>query len=208
MIVLVDYGMGNLKSVANAIECAGGEFKISSLPADLEAADGIIVPGVGAFPEAMLNIHKFGLAEVLVEQVGRLGKPYLGICLGMQILADEGVEFKKTPGLGLVPGRVERLQPQDKTAFKVPHMGWNTIDTHNDCPVFEGVGDSPCFYFVHSYHFKASNEYVSGVCQHGEDVVAAVWKDNIFGVQFHPEKSQGVGLRVLDNFCSLIRERS
>ncbi|NIA20653.1 MAG: imidazole glycerol phosphate synthase subunit HisH [Anaerolineaceae bacterium] len=204
MIALVDYGMGNMQSVFNALECVGAEVKVTSKPADLSAAAAIVVPGVGAFAEGMANLNRLGLVEALRGEVVERGKPLLGICLGMQFLATESLEGGgRTPGLGWIPGRVERLEPDDPKRFKVPHMGWNDVEVVGHCPLFKDIADSLIYYHVHSYHFCAERRYVAAVCRHGQEVVVAVQRDNIFGVQFHPEKSQGMGLKLLDNFCAL-----
>lgn len=205
MIAVVDYGMGNIQSVANALECAGVEVLVTSTAADLATAEAIIVPGVGAFAEGMANLDRLGLRATLDQQVLERKKPFLGICLGMQFLADLSCEGGQTRGFGWIPGRVERLEPEDRQRFKVPHMGWNDLVLTRPDPLLEGLGDQPVFYFVHGYHFQARPEYVTAVCQHGQQVVVAVRRDNIFGVQFHPEKSQGMGLKLLENFCRLAK---
>jgi len=204
MIALVDYGMGNLRSVRNALRAVGTEVHVVNAPAELGEAQGIIVPGVGAFADGMANLRKAGMVEALKVQVMEMKKPYLGICLGMQFLAELSLEGGETPGLDLVPGRVERLSPDDKERYKVPHMGWNDIQVKRSCPLFRDIEERPVFYFVHGYHFQAQPDSVSATCWHGQDVVAAVWKEIVFGVQFHPEKSQGMGLKVLENFCRFV----
>lgn len=208
MIALIDYGMGNLKSVKNALECLGAKVLVTSSPEKVSRADAIIVPGVGAFSDGMKNLHELGMIEALKKEVGQRQKPYLGICLGMQFLAEVGYESGETNGLGVIPGAVVRLNPDDKVQFKIPHMGWNDVKIVKQCPIFHSLTGKPVFYFVHSYHFEADTRYVSAVCCHGQAVTAAVWKDNIFGVQFHPEKSQGMGLKVLENFCTFIEEKA
>jgi glutamine amidotransferase len=203
LIALVDYGMGNIRSVQNALVAAGAEVLITSTPEGLKEARGIIVPGVGAFSDGIANLNRAGFIETLQEQVLWDKKPYLGICLGMQFLAETSLEGGNWKGLNFLGGTVERLASGDNKRFKIPHMGWNDVEITRPCPLFEGVRKSPVFYFVHSYHFVARQEYVTGICHHGQQVVAAVWKENIFGVQFHPEKSQGMGLKVFENFCTL-----
>jgi glutamine amidotransferase len=204
MIALVDYGMGNIKSVENALLCAGADVRITAAAADILRAEAIIIPGVGAFAEGMLNVQRLGIMDALNEAVLARQMPFLGICLGMQFLADLSHEGGETGGFGWIPGTVERLAPEDRKRFKVPHMGWNDVERVRPCSLFEGI-EKPVFYFVHSYHFRAWPEYVTGVCRHGQDVVVAVQRENIFGVQFHPEKSQGMGLRLLKNFCRLAK---
>jgi glutamine amidotransferase len=203
VIALVDYGMGNIRSVRNALVAAGAEVLVTATPEGLKEAGGIIVPGVGAFSDGMANLHRAGFIGALQEQVLAAKKPYLGICLGMQFLAEKSLEGGTWQGLNFLKGTVERLAPVDKEKFKIPHMGWNNVELTRPCPLFEGVGENPVFYFVHSYHFAAHRDDVTGICRHGQPVVAAVWKENLFGVQFHPEKSQGLGLKVLENFCRL-----
>jgi glutamine amidotransferase len=195
--------MGNIRSVRNALVAAGAEVMVTSDPKDLRDARGIIVPGVGAFSDGMANLRRLGLIEPLQEQVLTAKKPYLGICLGMQFLAEKSLEGGTWQGLSFLKGTVERLAPADKAKYKIPHMGWNNVELTKPCPLFAGVGDSPVFYFVHSYHFAAHREDVTGICRHGQPVIASVWRENLFGVQFHPEKSQGMGLKVLENFCRL-----
>jgi len=206
MLAIVDYGMGNLRSVANALECVGVEARITADPAVLADAGGVIVPGVGAFADGMANLRRLGLVEVLRRQVLEAGKPYLGICLGLQFLAERSYENGVHEGLGFVAGEVVRLASTDPVRFKIPHMGWNEVALTADCPLFTGLDENRIFYFVHSYQFRAAPQYVTAVCRHGGQVVAAVRKDNIFAVPFHPEKSQGIGLRVLENFAAICGE--
>jgi len=195
--------MGNIRSVRNALVAAGAEVLVTSDPRDLKDAGGIIVPGVGAFSDGIANLHRSGLTEALTEQVLGASKPYLGICLGMQFLAETSFEGGTWKGLGFLNGTVQRLAPGDKEKFKIPHMGWNDVELTKPCPLFAGVEENPVFYFVHSYHFAAHRQQITGVCHHGQEVVAAVWRENVFGVEVHPEKSQGMGLKVLENFCRL-----
>ncbi len=204
MIALVDYGMGNLKSVFNALECVGASVRVTSDPADLREAAGIIIPGVGAFADGISNLQRLNMMPTLREEILGRKKPFLGICLGMQFLAEVGYESGETPGFGFIPGKAVRLNPSDKKRFKVPHVGWNSLQVRQPCPLFEALGSSPVFYFVHSYHFDAHSQYVCAASDHGQEVTAAVWRENIFGVQFHPEKSQGMGLKVLENFSRLV----
>ncbi len=204
MIALVDYGMGNLKSVLNALECVGAEVRVTSDAADLRETAGIIIPGVGAFADGMSNLQRLEMMAALREEILGRKKPFLGICLGMQFLGEVGYESGETPGFGFIPGKVVRLDPADKKRFKIPHMGWNSLQVRQPCPLFEALGPNPVFYFVHSYHFEAHPQYICATSDHGQEVTAAVWKENIFGVQFHPEKSQGMGLKVLENFSRLV----
>ncbi len=200
MIVIVDYGMGNLFSVKNALESLGVEVVISRNPEDLKRSDRIILPGVGAFPDGMKNLKESGIIPALEEEVLRKKKPFLGICLGMQLLGSVGEEYKETAGLGWLPGRVRRFQT-DKKQFCIPHVGWNEVAA-KDNHLFKGL-PNPIFYFVHSYHLVPEDlSAVIATCDYGEIFAAAVQKENIFGVQFHPEKSQKDGLKVLENFLN------
>jgi glutamine amidotransferase len=202
MIAIVDYGMGNLKSVANAFEALGRRCAVTADPGDLRKADAIVLPGVGAFGDGIANLNSAGLVPVLAEEVVTKGKPFLGICLGMQLLATAGEEFGSHSGLGWIGGCVRRLQPR-KAHCKVPHMGWNSVKFDQNDPLYSGLENEPVFYFVHSYHFEAQDKNViSATCWHGQEIVASLHRDNIFAVQYHPEKSQRAGLRVIENFCA------
>ncbi len=199
MIVIVDYDMGNVFSVKNALDALNVESIVSRDPKDLVKADKIILPGVGAFPDGMLNLKKMGLIEVLENEVLKNKKPFLGICLGMQLLASVGEEHALTTGLGWIEGCVKKFSI-DGNKFRIPHMGWNDIVPQKDNLLFDDVKPA-IFYFVHSYHLVLGDQSQStATCDYGEKFVAAVQKDNIFGVQFHPEKSQKSGLSVLENF--------
>ena len=197
---VVDYGVGNLKSVTNAMAYLGYDTVITGDPDVLERADSIILPGVGAFPDAAEKLRGPGLDQVLIRQAAR--KPILGICLGMQLLFDAGNEVRECPGLGLIPGRVERIQ----TGLKLPHIGWNELTFQNDCPLFRGLEDGAFVYFVHSFCGYAAREAdVTARTDYGTSVVAAVGRGNVFGCQFHPEKSGETGLLILKNFGELSR---
>ncbi len=213
MIAIVDYGMGNLKSVVNAFHAIGEQVQVTSSPADLEAASGIVLPGVGAFEEGMNNLREAGFLPALNREVQEKKKPFLGICLGMQFLAEDSDEYRVHPsgergqcrGFGWIQGHVVPLETHDKR-FKVPHMGWNNLEIKQTAPLYEKLPEAPIFYFVHGYHFQPRNHAViSAVCRHGVEVVASVQQGNLFGVQFHPEKSQQVGLHVLKNFVQFVR---
>lgn len=201
MIVIVDYGMGNIGSVKNAIEALGRSAVVSNKKGDLENSSHIILPGVGAFGDGIKNLEASGLLEVLSREVLEKEKPFLGICLGMQLLAEYGEEDGDHRGLGWITGKVRRFQV-DENKFKVPHIGWNDVSFKDSSPIFKGVV-SPIFYFVHSYLIvPTEEEIISAVCDYGEIFPAAIQKGNIFGVQFHPEKSQKSGLLLLQNFAS------
>ena len=207
MIALVDYGMGNLRSVANAFQAIGEKVLLTQSAADLEAAHGIILPGVGAFGDGMKNLKELGLIEPLRREVLGRGKPYLGICLGMQFLAEESQEHAAggapIRGFGWLKGRVVQIQTNDKR-YKVPHMGWNDLKLTRGSDLFKGLPEEPVFYFVHSYHLETAEPGVlTAVCEHGATITAAVQKGTIYGVQFHPEKSQNAGLQLLRNFTAV-----
>ena len=199
-IAIVDYGVGNLKSVTNAMNYLGLSSLITSDREALERADAILLPGVGAFPDAADRLRRAGLDTLLVEQARR--KPILGICLGMQLLFDRGEEVRPCAGLGLVPGRVARIE----TDRKLPHIGWNSLSLQNDSPLFRGLDQDSYVYFVHTYCGLAQSESnVIARTDYGTSIVAAVQAGNVFGCQFHPEKSGEVGLQILRNFGELNR---
>jgi glutamine amidotransferase len=200
-IAIVDYGVGNLASITNALRIIGADSFLCSKAEDLEIADRVILPGVGSFPEGMENLCRSGLDRAVVRLAMR-GRPILGICLGMQLLAAFGEEFELTAGLNLLPGRVTRLKPAE-TGLRLPHVGWNEV-SFRDGQLTAGLGSSAAFYFVHSFAFDdAAADYVTGLCDYGGPVVSTVEKGNIFGVQFHPEKSQKAGLAILENFVGV-----
>lgn len=197
---IVDYGVGNLKSVANAMKYIGQDTMVTGDAGELERADAIILPGVGAFPDAADKLRASGLDQVLLAQAGH--KPILGICLGMQLLFDRGEEGKTCEGLKLVSGGVERI----KTDLKLPHIGWNSLSFQNNSPLFHGLEDGAYVYFVHSFCGCAAHEEdVIARTQYGPSVVAAVSHNGVYGCQFHPEKSGEVGLQILKNFGELIQ---
>jgi glutamine amidotransferase len=200
-VAVVDYGMGNLRSVAKALEAVGADVRVSNKPEDLRKAARIVLPGQGAFRDCIANLRATGFVEVLSEEVRKKGKPFLGICLGLQLLADVSYENGTYEGLGWLSGRVERLTVSD-CSLKLPHIGWNDVVFH-DTPLANGMKENPIFYFDHSYHFVSStSEWIVASCNYGGFFSAAVQKDNLFAVQFHPEKSQDVGLRLMKNFLS------
>ena len=201
MIAIVDYRMGNLRSVQKGFEHAGvSDVVVTDDPEVVSAADGIVLPGVGAFRDASANLAASGVEGALRHAVGS-GTPLLGICLGMQLLADLSREDGEWKGLGLVPGTIERLPG----GVKVPHIGWNTVEYPNDSPLFAGIPESTAFYFVHSYHFAARDDrVVIGSTGYGVRFSAAVQSGNIFAVQFHPEKSSDRGLQLLANFGRIV----
>jgi len=201
-IVVVDYGMGNLRSVQKGLEKAGCQAVVSSDPARIESAAGIVLPGVGAFRDCMANLTRARLVDPVLESIEK-GKPFLGICLGMQLLLGVSEEFGTHEGLGIVPGRVVRF-PADRD-LKVPHMGWNRVHFSGASPLFEGIPDGSYFYFVHSYYADPdSSEAVSGWTDYGVRFCSSISMDNIFACQFHPEKSQRWGLKILENFGNIV----
>lgn len=203
-IAIIDYKMGNLRSVQKGFEHAGVEnVVVTQDPAEVEAADGIVLPGVGAFRDAAANLRDSGVEEVLRHKVG-LGTPFLGICLGMQLLADVGFEDGEWQGLGLVPGTCEKLS----SGVKIPHIGWNTVEYPRDSPLFEGIEESTAFYFVHSFRLiPRDSDAIVGSTEYGARFAASVQVGNIFAVQFHPEKSSTMGLALLSNFGRLAERK-
>lgn len=208
MIGIVDYGMGNLFSVSKALERLGAAYFISNQKEELLAADALILPGVGAFRDAMLRLNEEGLAE-MIRKYARSGKPLLGICLGMQLLFEDSDENGLTKGLGLLPGSVHRFPGKTKTGetYKVPHMGWNLLQFVKPSPLFAGL-DEDFAYFVHSYFVNAEHsDVLLAKTTYHEEVSAIVGRDNIYGMQFHPEKSSKLGMALLKNFLQLVAER-
>ncbi|MEJ5172976.1 MAG: imidazole glycerol phosphate synthase subunit HisH [Hydrogenothermaceae bacterium] len=202
MIAVVDYGMGNLRSVQKALEKVGINAVITSNPEDLDKAEGIVVPGVGAFADAMHNLDRLGLKEKILKNI-ESGKPYLGICLGLQLLFEYGYEFGEHEGLGVLKGSVVRFD--EKLDIKIPHMGWNQIWIKKDSKIFEGINNGEFFYFVHSYYGKPENsKVIASTTDYGIEFCSAVEIDNIWAVQFHPEKSQQAGLKLLSNFKNFV----
>ena len=197
-IAIVDYGVGNLKSVANALRYIGQDSAVTEDPAEIERADAVILPGVGAFPDAADKLRRKGLDRALTAQAGQ--KPILGIYLGMQLLFDRGEEVRDCEGLGLVSGHVGRIQ----TDLKLPHIGWNSLTFPNPSPLFQGLDGGTYVYFVHSYCAYADREEdVLAVTEYGPSVVAAVGRNGVYGCQFHPEKSGEAGLVILRNFAQM-----
>lgn len=202
-IIIIDYSMGNLRSVENAFEAVGAAARISSDPRDLDRAPGIVLPGVGAFGDGMRNLREAGWVDALEREVRERGKLFLGLCLGMQLLASRGTEHGDHEGLGFTPGTVVRLS-MNGAGVRVPHIGWNEVRFTTTAGLFEGLGEAEDFYFVHSYVLEPDDHgLVTGVCDHGGEFAASVALGNVFGTQFHPEKSQQAGLTVLRNFVRL-----
>ena len=203
-VALIDYGLSNLDSVGRALEELGAHPYVAASGAEVGKPDRIVLPGVGAFPDAMTNLRERGLDAALEDQVLGQGIPLLGICLGMQVLATKGTEGSPTPGLGWIAGEVVRIEATDSDT-RVPHMGWNTVVPEPGCPLFEGVAPDADFYFVHSYHFVPDEPgSVAATTPYAQGLVSGVQDDQrVFGLQFHPEKSQQAGFQVLANFLAL-----
>ncbi len=201
-IVIVDYGMGNLRNVQKAFEKIGFEARLTRNKSEIRRASAVVLPGVGAFKDCMENLEKYGLVEILHRSVEK-GIPYLGICLGLQVLFSESEEFGSHKGLDLIKGKVVRFEPDPE--HKVPHMGWNTIEKVNEVPMLRGVENGDFFYFVHSYYVIPDKaDWISSFTTFGKPFVSSIWKENLFATQFHPEKSQQKGLRILENFVKSI----
>ena len=199
MITIIDYGAGNLFSVQNALNFLGLENKVSGNASDINSADALILPGVGAFRQAMEKLSETGLIDCIKENAKN--KPLLGICLGMQMLFDESDEFGTTKGLGLIDGKIQKII----SPYKIPHMGWNSLEITKNSPLLKGINDGDSVYFVHSFMAYTDKENISAQCDYGTKVPALVERGNVFGAQFHPEKSGDVGLTILKNFGELTR---
>jgi len=201
MIAIVDYGMGNLRSVQKAFESVGEPAVVTADPEAVGKASKLVLPGVGAFADAMAELRQRGLVEPIVEFI-RSGKPFFGICLGLQLLFELSYEDGEHRGLGLVPGRVVRFP--NRPGLKVPHMGWNQLWIRWPAPVLQGIPDGAYVYFVHSYYVEpADRGVIATETDYGQLFASSIWSDNIFATQFHPEKSQQVGLNMIRNFCRL-----
>ncbi|MDC0865583.1 imidazole glycerol phosphate synthase subunit HisH [bacterium] len=202
LVVIIDYQICNLGSVKRAFEECGAEVIISSNPSDLDRATHVVLPGVGAFPTAIKNLKKLGFIESIKKTALQDKIPFMGICLGMQLLADKGFEIEETDGLGLVHGQIIKLSSKGKNT-RVPHIGWNELDINCKDSIFDTISDKTDFYFVHSYHFvpKEKNQVIS-YTPYCDGFVSAIKKDNILGFQFHPEKSSTAGFRLIKNFLS------
>ena len=201
MIAIIDYDAGNIKSVEKALKYLGEDAVITRDREEILSADKVILPGVGAFGDAMSKLRQYGLDEV-IRDVTAKGTPFLGICLGLQLLFERSDETPGVEGLGILKGEILRIP--DKEGLKIPHMGWNNIKVKEDSRLFKGLPENPYVYFVHSYYLQADDEdIVAATTEYGVKIHAAVEKDNIFACQFHPEKSSTVGLQILKNFVSL-----
>ncbi|PHV71019.1 imidazole glycerol phosphate synthase subunit HisH [Sporanaerobium hydrogeniformans] len=206
-IAIVDYGMGNLKSVYKAFYSLGLEAEITSSPERVLKAEKVVLPGVGAFRDAISELNRTGLGEAVCE-VAQKGTPLLGICLGMQLLFNKSYEYGEYEGLKLLPGEIVKFKPENMVdeagvSLKVPHMGWNNLNFLKNAPLFEGLKEGDSVYFVHSYYLETMADVVSATTDYGTTIAVAAQKDNIFATQFHPEKSGTVGLHILKNFGGL-----
>ncbi|WP_370004736.1 imidazole glycerol phosphate synthase subunit HisH [Methanothermobacter sp. KEPCO 2] len=197
MIAIIDYGSGNLRSISNAFRKIGAEVQVTSSPESINDSEALVLPGVGAFGSAMDKLEN--LRDTIIRNIED-GKPFLGICLGLQVLLSESQESPGVRGLDVIPGRVVRIPPGNK----VPHMGWNQLVSRRDSPLLEGVEDE-YFYFVHSYHAEPAEDVVAATTEYGIEMTAAIEADNVYATQFHPEKSGEAGLDILRNFREIIR---
>ncbi len=201
MIAIIDYGAGNIFSVKNALDHLGLESSLVSDVKSVKSADAVILPGVGAFPAAMKKLEATGLIDTIKEEAAR--KPFLGICLGMQLIFEKGYEFEETDGLGLIGGSVIKMEEPD---LIIPHMGWNKLEKLNDCPLLENIGDNEYVYFVHSYKVDCDDSNIAAYSEYGGRVPALVYNGKyVYGAQFHPEKSGETGLKILKSFGNLIK---
>ncbi len=201
MITVIDYGSGNLRSVEKGFLKVGFDVKVTNRPEDVQKAEAIVLPGVGAFKDSKQELTNLGMTDVLVEAINK-GTPYLGICLGMQILFSESVEFGSCKGLDIFKGKVVKFESNE---LKIPQMGWNQLNIKNNTQLFNEIPEKSYFYFVHSYYVVPDNEnIVSTTTDYGVEFTSSVCKDNVFAVQFHPEKSQTLGLQMLRNFGNIV----
>lgn len=198
MIAVIDYDAGNIQSVIKAVKYLGADVILTDKEEEIMAADKVILPGVGAFPAAMASLNAKGLIPVIKKAAAV--KPFLGICLGMQILFERGFEFEETKGLSLIPGEV---RPIDAGGLKIPHMGWNSLEIKKDCAVTKNIKNGDYVYFVHSFAAKTDERYIASVTDYGGEIVASVCNGNVYGTQFHPEKSGGTGLDILRGFLDI-----
>jgi len=210
-ISIIDYGMGNLRSVQKGFEKIGQEATIIHSPQDVLDAEALVLPGVGAFKKCFQNLESMDLIHPIIQSI-KSGKPFMGICLGLQILFSKSEEFGDTPGLDVIKGKVVRFQKEqfelrtenNTGHFKIPHMGWNTVSRKKNCPHLKNIEKNTFFYFVHSYYVVPEETgIIATTTSYGSEFVSSIWKDNIFACQFHPEKSQTVGLKVLKNFTAI-----
>jgi len=201
-IAIVDYGIGNLRSVQKAFESVGAAAQLVTQPELIRSADKVVLPGVGAFKDCVANLRSSGLLPPVLDHIAS-GKPFLGICVGMQMLFDVGYEDGEHQGLGVLKGKVVRFDVDQTMSLKVPHMGWNQLTIRKPSPLFKDLPERAGVYFVHSFHCVPDDEsIVAATTDYGRPFVSSIWKDNVLATQFHPEKSQKVGLQILANFSS------
>lgn len=203
MVAVIDYDAGNIKSVEKAVIALGGDVRVTRNREEILRADHVILPGVGAFGDAMEKLHRYGLVDVIMETV-QTHIPFLGICLGLQLLFESSEESEGVKGLGILPGRIVRLP--EETGLKIPHIGWNSLRYPNKGRLFEGISEESYVYFVHSYYLKAEEPgIVTATTEYAAHIHASVEKGNVFACQFHPEKSSEVGMRILRNFMQVTK---
>lgn len=202
MIAIVDYGVGNLFSLNSSLELIGAESVVTADEMVLRSADKILLPGVGAFEDAARKLRESGLAD-LIKELAAAGKPLLGICLGMQMLFEKSYEYGEHEGLGLIPGNVRPIRDVIPADYKIPHIGWNALHLKQVNPIFKYISEGDCVYFVHSFYAADCDDYVAATAEYGAELTAAVARGNVYGCQFHPEKSGNVGLSILKAFAEL-----
>ena len=202
MPVIIDYGVGNLFSLESSFAAIGAEVTVTSDPAVLKAADKLLLPGVGAFGDAAEKLRSTGL-DAVIRELAAAEKPLLGICLGMQLLFEKSLEYGEHTGLGLIPGTVKPIADVIPGELKIPHIGWNALHFHRDCPLFTELREGECVYFVHSFYAADCADAVTATAEYGAELTAAVAKGNVYGCQFHPEKSGSTGLKILKAFAEL-----
>ena len=202
MTAIVDYGVGNLFSLISSFAFIGEEVLVTSSKEEIEKADRIILPGVGAFGDAIKKLKDTGLDKVIISETKK-GKPLLGICLGMQLLFDKSYEYGEYQGLGLIKGNIKSMQGAVPDSLQIPHIGWNALKFNKKSPLYKYVNEGDCVYFVHSYYGADCDESVTATAEYGIDVTASVENGNVYGTQFHPEKSGEVGLKILKAFCEI-----
>lgn len=200
MIAIIDYGVGNLFSLTCSLRAVGADVVVTGKREDIEKADKLILPGVGAFKDAADKLFSSGLADVVLEQVKK-GKPLMGICLGMQMLFEKSYEYGEYEGLGLLKGNVVSMEGRIPDGLNIPHIGWNALEFKRNSKLFKYINEGDCVYFVHSYFACDCDDSVIATAEYGAEITACVEKDNVFGCQFHPEKSGEVGLKILKAFC-------
>jgi glutamine amidotransferase len=210
MIAIIDYGMGNLRSVEKGFQKVGVDVTVTNSPVVVKKADAVVLPGVGAFKDCMRELTNLELIDAVVEAINS-GKPYLGICLGLQVLFSESEEFGRCKGLDIFRGKVVKFDftlNAKRSSLKVPHMGWNEIKMRDNNPLFSGIQDKSFFYFVHSYYVVPDDtSVIAATTDYGIEFTSSIRKDNVFAVQFHPEKSQAMGLQMLKNFGEIVKKR-